>query len=316
MAAPPNSIAPILCVWALILTTGGCVTIDLREATTPYVGREKPGAPTIALVDVADRRDDPTRFGRAGYTVLSFSGDAGHKFRNAMIGALDRYGYDVRYVGQKNVLDPAVAAAAVREAETEALLTAAVLELRLYSTDILFDPADVDFVAQVNLLDGEGRTVYTRHVHSRDDKRLWFNPGFGAMDMLDEVMDDAAAFVARDPELWEALHGIRMAKERAARGEIAPLSPAATLAPGERIVVPEEEDGAKEVVIDKPLASPGAVRDVEPTPDVPEDNAFHAPGAGKERAGEAYPAEPAAPDPSDRPSTPGPPDQPDREDPQ
>ncbi|MDP3938999.1 MAG: hypothetical protein Q8R92_12815, partial [Deltaproteobacteria bacterium] len=79
---------------------------------------------------------------------------------------------------------------------------------------------------------------------------------------------------------------------------------------------PAEEDGAEEAGIDKPLASPGAVLNVEPTPDVPEDNAIYAPGAGKGRAGEAYPAEPAAQDPALGPDAPGSPDLPDREDPQ
>jgi hypothetical protein len=144
--------------------------------------------------------------------------------------ALNEEGYNLRFVGPINVLDLDTTARAVHEAQADLLLTAAVLELRVYSTDPFFDPADVDFVAQVNLLDQDGRTVYTRHVHARDDKRLWFNAGFGARDMLDGVMEGAAEYVARDDDLKQVV------KSLAARR--APLSPLSTLVPGEQIVLP------------------------------------------------------------------------------
>jgi hypothetical protein len=184
--------------------------------------------------EVRDRRDDPERFGRVGWNVFSMSGDAGAKFRNALMAALNEEGYNLRFVGPINVLDLDTAARAVHEARADLLLTAAVLELRVYSTDPFFDPADVDFVAQVNLLDQDGRTVYTRHVHARDDKRLWFNAGFGARDMLDGVMEGAADYVARDDDLKQVV------KSLAARR--APLPPLSTLVPGEEIVLPRSKN--------------------------------------------------------------------------
>ena len=99
-------------------------------------------------------------------------------------------------------------AAHLVETNADALLTAAVLELRVYSTDPFFDPADIDFIAQVSLLDRDGRTVYTRHIHAHEDKRLWFNPAFGAMDVLDAVMTRTAEYVAGDAELERAMNSV------------------------------------------------------------------------------------------------------------
>ncbi len=213
---------------------GGCVTLDLKEATRPYLGRDWPEAPTIAVCEVRDRRDDPERFGRVGWNVFSISGDAGAKFRNALMTALNDAGYNLRFVGPINVLDHDAAARTLRDARADLLLTAAVLELRVYSTDPFFDPADVDFVAQVNLLDPEGRTVYTRHVHARDDKRLWFNSAFGALDMLDGTMEGAAAYVAKDDELKQVVKSVT--------SRPAPLPPLSTLTPGEKAVLPAWEE--------------------------------------------------------------------------
>ena len=61
----------------------------------------------------------------------------------------------------------------------------------------------------MSLLDPDGRTVYTRHIHAHEDKRLWFNPAFGAMDVLDDVMERVANYVARDVELSTAVHAVR-----------------------------------------------------------------------------------------------------------
>jgi hypothetical protein len=214
---------------------GGCVTLNLKEATRPYLGRTWPDAPTIAVCEVRDRRDDPERFGRVGWNVFSISGDAGVKFRNALMTALNDAGYNLRFVGPINVLDRDAVARAVGDAGADVLLTAAVLELRVYSTDPFFDPADVDFVAQVNLLDPEGRTVYTRHVHSHDDKRLWFNAAFGALGMLDNTMEAAAAYIAKDDDLKQVVAWVRKRH--------APLPPLSTLTPGEKVVLPAWKEG-------------------------------------------------------------------------
>ncbi|OGP82122.1 MAG: hypothetical protein A2Y95_01710 [Deltaproteobacteria bacterium RBG_13_65_10] len=191
-------------VWPALLAVSalaGCVTLELKEATRPFVGRVWPAAPTIAVSEVRDRRDDPTRFGRIGWNTISIAGDAGKKFRNALLSSLNEHSFNVRYVGPVNVLDTDAVAGAIRKMDADFLLTAAVLDIRGYSTDLFFDPADVDFVAQVNLLDRQGRTVYTRHVHAHDDKRVGFNPAFGSLKMLDDEMERVADYVAIDPEL-------------------------------------------------------------------------------------------------------------------
>jgi hypothetical protein len=179
----------------------GCVTLELNEATHPFVGRVWPGAATLAVSEVRDRRDDPGYFGRMGWNTIHIKGDAGMKFRNALMASLNEHGFNVRYVGPVNVLDEAAVAQAVRKTGADFLLTAAVLDIRGYSTDVFFDPADVDFVAQVNLLDREGRTVYTKHIHAHDDKRVGFNPGYGSLKMLDGEMDRVADYVSTDSEL-------------------------------------------------------------------------------------------------------------------
>ncbi len=212
-------------VWPALLfasALAGCVTLELSEATHPFVGRVWPGAPTLVVSEVRDRRDDPSHFGRMGWNTIKISGDAGMKFRNALMASLNEHGFNVRYVGPVNVLDEDAVARAVRKAGADFLLTAAVLDIRGYSTDVFFDPADVDFVAQVNLLDREGRTVYTRHVHAHDDKRVGFNPGFGSLKMLDGEMNRVADYVATDSELVRVIR--YWTSERAARA--APLSPA------------------------------------------------------------------------------------------
>ena len=217
---PRSRILPAAFVLALVAAPAatGCVTLDLREATEPYVGRTLPGAPTIAIAEATDRRDEPKRFGRVGWNVFSFSGGAGQKFRNALMSALADHGYNVRFVGYKNVLSYEETARAIKETNADVLLTAAVLELRVFSTDPFFDPAAVDFIAQVSLLDGDGRTVYTRHIHAHEDKRLWFNPAFGAMDVLDEVMARTAEYVAGDAELERAMRAVtKQGPERVAR---------------------------------------------------------------------------------------------------
>lgn len=217
---PRSRVLPTAFVLALVVSPAatGCVTLDLREATEPYVGRTLPDAPTIAIAEATDRRDEPKRFGRVGWNVFSFSGGAGPKFRNALMSALAEQGYNVRFVGFKNVLSYEETARAVEETGADALLTAAVLELRVYSTDPFFDPADIDFIAQVSLLDRDGRTVYTRHIHAHEEKRLWFNPAFGAMDVLDEVMARTAEYVANDSELERAMKSVtKRAPELAAR---------------------------------------------------------------------------------------------------
>lgn len=208
---PRSRVLPraIVLVLAATLAATGCVTLDLREATEPYIGRTLPGAPTIAIAEATDRRDEPKRFGRVGWNVFRFSGGAGQKFRNALMSALADQGYNVRFVGYKNVLSYEETARAIEETDADALLTAAVLELRVFSTDPFFDPADIDFIAQVSLLDRDGRTVYTRHIHAHEEKRLWFNPAFGAMDVLDEVMARTAEYVAGDAELERAMSAVR-----------------------------------------------------------------------------------------------------------
>lgn len=198
---PKAFLAPLL----LILVHTGCVSLTLTESTRPFPGHRWPNAPTIAVAEARDRRPDPGVLGRVGWNSLKMTGDAGTKFRNALMTSINEHAYNVRFVGNVNVLDPSAVAAAVREAKSDFLLTAAVLDIRAFSVDPFFDPADVDFTAQVNLLDPDGRTRYTRHIHVHEDKRLWFNPAFGARDMLDAEMDRVANFVATDSELVRVL---------------------------------------------------------------------------------------------------------------
>jgi len=228
-ARPKAFLAPLL-----LLVTSGCVTLDLKEATRPFPGRQWQGAPRIAVAEVADRRPDPGVLGRVGWNSLKISGNAGAKLRNALMASLNEHAYNVQFVGPVNVLDPADVAAAVRDAKADFLLTAAVLDIRAFSVDPFFDPADVDFTAQVNLLDPEGRTIYTRHIHVHEDKRLWFNPAFGARDMLDDEMERVADFVSTDAEM------IRVVSRRRGKAGAPALAagPIDTATPG--IAAPEK----------------------------------------------------------------------------
>jgi hypothetical protein len=211
------------------------------------------------VAEVADRRPDPDVLGHVGWNSLKISGNAGAKLRNALMASLNEHAYNLRFVGPVNVLDPAAVAAAIRNAETDFLLTAAVLDIRAFSVDPFFDPADVDFTAQVNLLDPEGRTVYTRHIHIHEDKRLWFNPAFGARDMLDEEMDRVADFVSTDAEL------IRVISRRRGKTGTSALAagPADAETPG--IAVPE-----KPISSTQPTPPPPGPPSATPPSEIPE----------------------------------------------
>ncbi len=242
---PKAFLAPLL----LLLATSGCVSLALTESTKPFPGRQWLHVPTIAVAEARDRRPDTDTFGRVGWNSIKLSGDAGAKFRNALMTSLNEHAYNIRFVGNVNVLDPAAVAAAVREAKADFLLTAAVLDIRVFSVDPFFDPADVDFTAQVNLLDPDGRTRYTRHIHVHEDRRLWFNPAFGARDMLDKEMERVADFVATDVELVRVVSEPRKPPASLlATQDAAPAAPA----PGE-----------------KPISSTEPAPTVPPTPTGP-----------------------------------------------
>jgi hypothetical protein len=135
------------------------------------------------------------------------------KFRNALMTSLNEHAYNV---GSRQRQRPRSGGRGRRPVDF--LLTAAVLDIRAFSIDPFFDPADVDFTAQVNLLDPDGRTRYTRHIHVHQDRRLWFNPAFGARDMLDAEMDRVSDFVATDSELVRVLSAPRGAPSATADG--------------------------------------------------------------------------------------------------
>ena len=280
-ARPKALLAPLL----LLLATSGCVSLELTESARPFPGRRWPSAPTIAVAEARDRRPDPGVLGRVGWNSLKITGNAGSRFRNTLMTSLNEHAYNVRYVGNVNVLDPGAVVSAVREAQADYLLTAAVLDIRAFSVDPFFDPADVDFTAQVNLLDPDGRTRYTRHIHIHEDRRLWFNPAFGVRDMLDDEMDRVAEFVATDSEL------IRVVSEPRRK-------PAATM------------ESAPPQATDRPISStempPGAFPPAEapppaaPPPDIPLSEIPEAPNAQP-----SPPPQEMAPLPGEAPPGPG-----------
>jgi len=284
-ARPKAFLAPLL-----LLVTSGCVTLDLKEATRPFPGRQWQGAPRIAVAEVADRRPDPGVLGRVGWNSLQISGNAGAKLRNTLMASLNEHAYNVQFVGPVNVLDPAAGAAAVRDAKADFLLTAAVLDIRAFSVDPFFDPADVDFTAQVNLLDPEGRTIYTRHIHVHEDKRLWFNPAFGARDMLDDEMERVADFVSTDAEL------IRVVSTRRGKAGTTALAAGPVDAATRGLAAPEKPISSAEEPTPPPPAPPSTI----PLSEIPES----APPVGA-----TSPAEATSPEEQPPPETIAPPEE-------
>ena len=99
-------------------------------------------------------------------------------------------------------------------------------------------------MGQVNLLDPDGRTVYTRHVHAHEDKSLWLNPAFGALDMLDKTVTRVAEFIAKDAEFRRlatvhARHRTNVASRRfpSRRDQPTAAAPASGAMPGEEAMI-------------------------------------------------------------------------------